>query len=101
MIAPITRSCAAVLFAALIVGGCTPTQGTSRGVVTDVEGTLEEVIAFTVLVGGEELRFVPVEDGDYAFPLAHLREHQRTGEAVLVDWEVVESVRYASSLKDE
>ncbi len=68
--------------------------------IVSVEGTLDEVTAFTVLVGGDEMRFVPVETGDYAFPLPHLREHQRTGQPVLVGWEIVESVRNALSLED-
>jgi hypothetical protein len=79
---------------------CTQTSGNSRGVVTSVDGTLDEVTAFSALVEGDELRFVLVEDGDYDFPLSHLREHQRTGEPVLVEWELVGSVRYALSLAD-
>jgi hypothetical protein len=80
--------------------GCSQTAGTARGLVTSVEGTLEDVTAFSVLVEGSELEFIPTEDGDYAFPLSHLREHQRTGEPVLVGWEIVGSVRYALSLAD-
>lgn len=79
---------------------CAQTTGTSRGVVTAVEGSLDEITAFSVLVEGSEVRFLPVEDGDYDFPLSHLREHQRTGEPVFVDWELVGSVRYALSLAD-
>jgi len=79
---------------------CDQTSGTSRGVVTSVEGSLEEVTSFSVLIEGSETRFLPVEDGAYDFPLSHLREHQRTGEPVFVDWELVGSVRYALSLAD-
>ena len=79
---------------------CSQTSGTSRGVVTSVEGSLDEITAFTVLIEGSELRFVPTDDGDYDFPLSHLREHLRTGELVFVDWELVGSVRYALSLAD-
>jgi len=79
---------------------CNQTSGTVRGVVTSVEGTLEEVASFVVLVEGSELEFTPVGDGDYDFPLSHLREHQRTGEPVLIGWEIVGSVRYALSLAD-
>ena len=53
-----------------------------------------------VLVEGSELEFTPTADGEYDFPLSHLREHQRTGEPVLVGWEIVGSVRYALSLAD-
>ncbi len=79
---------------------CSQTSGTARGVVTSVEGTLEDVSSFMVLVEGSELEFTPSPEGDYAFPLTHLREHQRTGEPVLVGWEMVGSVRYALSLAD-
>jgi hypothetical protein len=87
-----------VMMASLLA--CSQTTGTSRGVVTSVEGSLDEITAFTVLIEGSELRFVPTDDGDYDFPLSHLREHQRTGELVFVDWELVGSVRYALSLAD-
>ncbi len=87
-----------VMVASLLA--CTQTSGTSLGVVTSVEGSLDEITAFSVLIEGSELRFLPVEEGDYAFPLSHLREHQRTGELLFVDWELVGSVRYALSLAD-
>ena len=79
---------------------CTQTEGTARGVVTAVDGTLEDITSFEVLVEGSEIEFTPTADGDYDFPLSHLREHQRTGEPVLVGWEIVGSVRYALSLAD-
>jgi hypothetical protein len=79
---------------------CAQNSGTARGVVVTVEGTIDDVTAFSVLVEGEELRFVPVEDGDYAFALPHLREHRLTGEPVLVGWEIMDNVRYALSLAD-
>ncbi|MET0697376.1 MAG: hypothetical protein ABWZ58_08095 [Acidimicrobiia bacterium] len=79
---------------------CNQAEGTARGVVTSVDGSLEDVTSFVVLVEGSELEFLPTADGDYDFPLSHLREHQRTGEPVLVGWEIVGSVRYALSLAD-
>lgn len=79
---------------------CSQTSGTARGVVTSVEGNLENVTEFVVLVEGSELEFIPTIEGDYDFPLSHLREHQRTGEPVLVGWEIVGSVRYALTLAD-
>jgi hypothetical protein len=90
----------AVVVMTLGLVACSQTEGTARGVVTSVEGTLEEVTSFVVLVDGSELDFTPTADGDYDFPLSHLREHQRTGEPVLVGWEIVGSVRYALSLAD-
>lgn len=68
--------------------------------VLQVEGSLDEVTSFTVLAGEEEVTFVPVEDGDYDFPLSHLREHQRTGEPVVVEWAVEDGVRQAVALAD-
>jgi hypothetical protein len=90
----------AMLTLTMALTSCSQTSGTARGVVTSVDGTLEEVTSFMVLVEGSELEFAPVAEGDYDFPLAHLREHQRTGEPVLVGWEIVGSVRYALTLAD-
>jgi hypothetical protein len=90
----------ALLLVTVSTIACTQTEGTVRGVITTVEGDLDDVVAFTALVDGAELRFVPVQDGDYDFPLPHLREHQLTGEPVLVDWELVGTVRYALSVAD-
>lgn len=94
-----SRSVAALLVAVLVVA-CSSTSGTARGVVVSVEGDLEQVDSFTVLVEGDEWPMTPVEDGDYAFALSHLREHMRTGQPVLVGWELVDNVRYALSLAD-
>ena len=84
--------------AALIA--CSQTSGTARGIVTGVDGSLDDITSFVVLVEGEPLEFSPSPDGEYEFPLSHLREHQRTGEPVLVGWEIVGSVRYALTLAD-
>ena len=90
----------AVVVMLLGLVACNQTEGTARGVVTSVDGSLEDVSSFVVLVEGSELEFTPTTDGEYDFPLSHLREHQRTGEPVLVGWEIVGSVRYALSLAD-
>jgi len=95
----ILRSVAVIVMTLGLVA-CNQTSGTARGVVTSVDGSLEDVTSFVVLVEGSELEFLPSADGDYDFPLSHLREHQRTGEPVLVGWEIVGSVRYALSLAD-
>ncbi len=88
------------LVALSLIACAAPTSGTARGVVIAVDGDLEQVSSFTVLVEGEEWRLLPVADGDYSFALPHLREHQRTGEPILVGWELVDNVRYALSLAD-
>ena len=95
----ILRSVAVVVMTLGLLA-CGQTEGVARGVVTSVDGSLEEVTSFVVLVEGSELEFTPTADGEYDFPLPHLREHQRTGEPVLVGWEIVGSVRYALSLAD-
>ena len=95
----VLRSIAVVVMTLGLVA-CNQTDGTARGVVTSVDGSLEDVTSFVVLVEGSELEFIPTADGEYDFPLSHLREHQRTGEPVLVGWEIVGSVRYALSLAD-
>lgn len=88
-----------VLACAALVA-CAQDSGTARGVVISVEGTLEDVTAFSVLVEGEEWRLLPTEDGEYEFGLPHLREHQLSGQPILVGWEIVDNVRYALSLAD-
>jgi hypothetical protein len=91
---------AAAVAMTIALAACDQSSGTARGLVTSVEGDLQDVTSFVVLVEGDELEFTPTPEGDYAFPLAHLREHQRTGEPVVVGWELVGSVRYALSLAD-
>ncbi len=95
----ILKVTATVLISVALIA-CGQASGTTRGLVTSVEGDLEEVTSFFVLVEGDELEFTPSPEGDYDFPLSHLREHQRTGEPVLVGWELVGTVRYALSLTD-
>ncbi len=58
---------------------------TLRGVVTSVDGTLTEIESFDVLADGSVYTLVPAPDGDFAFPLPHLRDHLRTGEPVVVE----------------
>ena len=88
------------LTALVALSACSPVSGTHRGVVVGVEGTLSEVSAFTLLVEGDTIRYLPVADGDYVFPLPHLREHQRAGEPVEVGWELVDDQYLAISLHD-
>lgn len=89
-----------ILLLLVLLVACAQTSGTSRGIVLGVEGSLEEVTSFTVLIEGEELTFVPVEEGDYDFPLSHLRAHLRTGEPILVTWELDDGSRKALALAD-
>lgn len=78
----------ALALGALSMVACTGYDGEeATGIVVDVQGELEDIEQFTVLVDGEEMVFQPSPDGDYAFPLGHLRDHLRSGEPVLVRWE--------------
>ena len=90
----------AIVALTLVLASCTQTSGTARGVVASVDGTLDDITSFVLLADGSELEFTPIPDGEYDFALSHLREHQRTGEPVLVGWEIVGSVRYALTLAD-
>lgn len=87
---------------ALVIGACASTPGgdEATGIVVDVQGGLEEVDQFTVLVDGEGMVFEPSPDGDYAFPLSHLRDHLRSGEPVRVRWEERDDRRVATFLDD-
>lgn len=88
----------------LLIGGlvaCGPqTSGTIRATLIELNGDLTTVSDFTVLSEGERIRFVPSPDGDYAFPLPHLHEHLRTGEPLLIGWELVDGVHVATFLDD-
>jgi hypothetical protein len=44
--------------------------------------------------------FVPIADGDYAYPLPHLRDHMRDGAPVRVGWERRGDELVATSLDD-
>lgn len=83
------------------VAGCgLPTSGTMKGIVVDVTGDLTTVEEFTLLVEGDRVRFVPSPGGEFAFPLPHLRDHLRSGDPVLVGWELVDGIRVATFLDD-
>lgn len=72
----------------LVITGCGSTdQGTLEGLVIDVQGDLTGVSEFTVLSTDGPQAFVPAEDGDFAFPLQHLREHTISGVPVVIFWE--------------
>jgi len=70
------------------------------GVVIAVEGTLTDVSSFTLLVEGDELTFQPVHEGEYPYPLSHLREHVRDGSPILVTWERVDGELRALAVED-
>lgn len=80
--------------------GCSQDSGTMRGIVVEVEGDLENVSGFSVLVDGDVIEFSPSPAGTYAFPLTHLREHLRTGEPVQVGWSRTEDGLVVTFLDD-
>jgi hypothetical protein len=84
-----------------MVVACAQNGGTILGVVISVDGTLDQITSFTVLVEGDEMSFLPADDGDYPYPLPHLREHLRTGQPVFVTWERRDGQLYAIELRDE
>jgi hypothetical protein len=84
----------------LVVVACAQTSGTVIGPVITVDGDLAEVRSFTVLVEGDEMVFVPIADGEYAYPLPHLREHLRDGSPVRVGWERRGDQLVATTLDD-
>lgn len=90
----------ALMMLASVVSVCSSDTGTSVGVVIEVEGTLTDVESFIVLSEGEEIGFLPLEGQVYEFPLDHLREHLRSGEPLIVEWEMRDGNRYALAITD-
>ncbi|MDH3306158.1 MAG: hypothetical protein OEO77_01360 [Acidimicrobiia bacterium] len=89
-----------VVALALILTACTATRA-ATGVVTAVDGDLIEVRSFTMqTTDGDSLVLVPAEDGSFAFPLPHLREHLRAGDPVYVEWEEVDGTLVATVVDD-
>ncbi len=94
-----------VLIGVVAVGAITlavmpSTSGQLSGIVIDVEGDLTEVQSFEVLSDGERFIFEPARDGEFAFPLPHLREHLRTGEPVAIEYERIDGVLMAMRVSD-
>jgi hypothetical protein len=73
--------------ALFLVAACSQNSGTVQGVVTAVDGDLSSVETFTLLVEGDSMTFVPASDGDFEYPLTHLRDHLRDGTPIRVSWE--------------
>lgn len=73
----------------------------ATGVVTGVEGSFDEIATFTVrTTDGDDLTFEPAPDGDFAFPLSHLRAHLVAGDPIVIEWVEVDGVLSATSLDD-
>jgi hypothetical protein len=89
-----------MLATALVAAACNQSSGTMMGVVIDVDGDLEEVRSFTLLVEGDEMTFVPSLEGEYDYPLSHLRDHLRDGVPIRVGWERRDGQLVALTLDD-
>ena len=90
---------------AVVVGvflwACSTSPANSvTGIVTAVDGDLTTVTSFEVLADGRAWRFVPSPDGDFAFPLPHLRDHLRAGDPVVVEYSEVGGVLNATAISD-
>ena len=101
---PTRLSSLAALLPALLAGllaACgSPDQGTIEGLVVDVQGDLRAVTEFSLLTEDGTEVFIPAEDGDFAFPLPHLREHIISGVPVVVFWEDHEGRKIAVFVDD-
>ncbi|MDE0138813.1 MAG: hypothetical protein OXM57_10685 [bacterium] len=81
--------------------GDTPSLETVQGVVLEVNGDLEAIESFVLRTdGGEVIEIVPAPDGDFRFPLAHLYDHLRTSEPLLVGLDRSADPPLAVSMRD-
>lgn len=89
-----------VAVAAAVLALLPSDSGQLTGIVIAVDGDLTEVRSFEVLSDGERRVFEPAPDGDFAFPLSHLRDHLRTGDPIDVEYERVDGVLLATHVSD-
>ena len=74
---------------------------TVRGVVLEVNGGLETVDSFVLRTDdGEVIEVLVAPEGDFRFPLAHLHDHRRTLEPLLVELDVSDDPPLAIALQD-
>lgn len=74
--------------------------GQLTGLVTAVDGDLTTVRSFEVLSDGDRFSFRPAPDGDFDFPLVHLRDHLRTGDPIAVEYQLIDGSLIASRVTD-
>jgi hypothetical protein len=89
-----------VAVAALALALLPSDSGQLTGIVIAVDGDLTTVRSFEVLSDGDRFVFEPSAEGDFAFPLAHLRDHLRTGEPIVVEYESVDGAILAMRVSD-
>ena len=90
----------AVVVAAVVAALLPSDSGQLTGIVVSVDGDLTTVRSFEVLSDGDRFAFEPAPDGDFAFPLPHLRDHLRTGEPIAVEYERVDGDLLAMRVSD-
>lgn len=89
------------LLALMLLSSCgSSQQGTLEGLVVDVQGDLSAVSQFSVLTESGIEVLVPATDGEFAFPLQHLREHILSGVPVVVFWELRGGEKFAVFVDD-
>lgn len=89
-----------VVAAALVLAFLPSDGGQLTGIVIAVDGDLTTVRSFEVLSDGDRYAFQPAPDGEFAFPLGHLRDHLRTGEPIAVEYEDVDGSLIARRVSD-
>ncbi len=93
---------ALVLAVVLVACAQPPDHAAVTGVVIAVDGNLTDVAAFTIVTPDEQqMSFVPdPAGGNPGFPLVHLAEHMRSGDAVEVRYEERDGVLMATWVDD-
>jgi hypothetical protein len=75
-------------------------SGQLIGIVVAVDGDLTRVNSFELLANGERTRLEPWAEGEFDFPLPHLRDHLRTGDPVAVEFQRIEGALMATRIRD-
>ena len=87
-----TRLLPVCLLLAVAAGACGSAETTVTGVVVEVDGDLITVDRFAIVDDeGTRLTFTPAEGIAFhdSAPLSHIRDHLRSGEAVVVVYEAL------------
>lgn len=83
------------------VSACSePSVDQVTGIVTSIDGDLTTVSAFEMFADGRTWRFEPASNGDFAFPLPHLRDHLRAGDPIVVDYSENSGTLIATAIND-
>jgi hypothetical protein len=99
------RRLGALALIALAATACGSDEGAPpppdlTGVITHVEGEGSDIESFTVESGLGEWELLIVDGRDYGFDLAHLREHEASGDPVRCTIEVRDGEPFALEIED-